>query len=408
MSYELAGVLYHSVEAYRKARREMEIRKAIREAENLRRAVSGLEKEIAADREQLNRVQGQLERQKEINQRIEANVGAIKRNQQMLEQRMHENEAQMKEGFDEVRQTFAEVRQDMQRGLAEAEKRRAESVALLQGEIAKVRAEAERREAERVQKQRDRLQQAQEQFKIAEEILVAQESYLHDLDLHDAGTVLRQTIAHGRRLLAGQDASAAQALAATALSDARGLEQNVANRHTSLDSARAEATSRARALLSRLSEEDSQETAEYFPAELAQAKAKLQSLLAAASRGFQHHQALRSERAAMEAELNSLDEITLDMLSSAPSVKLMADRRIEQARILLEKLEMEYGPRTKLRQEFETPDDPKSPLVLNCEFGGSRVRVSIDLRRLFHRWVRTRLCRGLRAFRSFPGAVVEW
>jgi hypothetical protein len=441
VSWTIHGVTYHNYNEYQRALRGENTRQAQRETEQLRKRLKKIEKESAdlAERNEASlrenrklerdfeQARGDIQRQRQITTQLQANVAGIRetqermatavtsleRTQAQLASALEESEARAERQFgeirreaernfarvhcridaaeadiaaleqehqahvQEVRQTFQEVRGELEQGLARAEQRRRESEQRLQGEIEKVEAKVEEDRRARLAEKKSESDRAAEQLRLVEATLVQCESRLARLNLEEEAQGIRDQVAQASALCARGDTASALAVGHGAYGQGRSLVYRTMKREAELAEGRRRVLERIDGLRATLAGESQVER--FFAGEARQAGALLDRLGERARTSYLDHRRLQLDLDADDKTLDRLDRQIGVMVTTAPEVSRLAQERKGRAEGLVRQLKQVYGPLSSVQQRFADEQDRKSDLLVECDFGGARVDLQMNL-----------------------------
>lgn len=402
MSWTVDGVMYHQWDEYQTALNRRNSQISGQEAAGLRSEVGRLTGRIRQHETDLGRAQGDLRRQTELNQAMQADVGRLAQVQNRIETAQRRSEARMESGFREVRaavdqvgadlsemerrherhaaevrQNFDAVRQEFRAGLEEAERRRAATEQRLQAEIQEVDAKVEADRADRIARHQSETDRAGEAIDLARAQLEVHQGAHGVLDLEDEATSIREAVMRATSLRGRGDSASALALAEAAFGRARALNHSARRRGAVMKVQRETVESRASALRQDLGDPV---VDRYFKPEVGEAGGILDNLETEAAGSYDRWRRAEIEAREHEKLLDRLEDHTLIMRSAAPVLLDLAKDRNAEAKRIIVRLADVYGPLSaKPTVRHRTKGDLKSPMVVECEFGGAKVDVHLEL-----------------------------
>lgn len=401
MSWVVDGVVYHNWREYQQALLAHEARLAQAQARAVGEEVRRLQRRIAEREGEIAAVRNDLRRQAALNEMVQADLGALRRQQDLLAQIQRESEARLSGQIDEVRADqrllaedmasleaeqrrhaeemragFDQVRGELQSGLARAERHIAEAERRLQGEIGRVAAALEDERRIRLDRQRNEVERTREQIAMVEERLALVQGQIAALALDEDVMLVRNQLERARNLLDQRDSTQALAKAEDAFVHVATLEQKVLRRSAELVAAREVMASWLAHTRDRLTAKDVQR---YFTREIAQIEPVLARWEERVRSGYDDYRRLEIMRNEDGDLFRRLETRLLLMVESAPEIKAQAADRKLQAEELIGQLSELNGPMTDCTISLADPQDRKSPMVVVCSYGRPTIRITIDL-----------------------------
>lgn len=380
MSWTVDGVRYHDHAEYQAVLRAHELRVAANRADALQREVEAARYVIDSREAELEQARGDLEAQTRVAESLSNDVRGLARSQSRLEQASREMErslsagleasaAKLRRGLDDVRGAIAAARSE-----AEAARRRTE--AALRASLERVEQEQRRELERREARAADRAERCQGALELALSMVDATTERHTPLGLLEQADAIREEIRQAGLLAARSDESSALALAHTAAGQARMLDQNVRRRQAELDAARESVVERARSLRKLLSGEALRR---YFEVEGRRAGGILDRVEDGLAGRYSRYARKESEGERDDRLLGRLEESVSLMVASTGVIGEMARERKKALERSVEQLAQVHGALSGMEQRLATPGDRKSPLVVDCDFGGAKVQVVLEL-----------------------------
>ncbi|MGE4278072.1 MAG: hypothetical protein AB7G62_00700 [Magnetospirillum sp.] len=401
MSWVVDGVMYHDYREYQQARIAHDARLAQAQARAVGDEVRRLQRRIAEREGEIAAVRNDLRRQAALNEMVQADMGALRRQQDLLAQIQRESEARLDERIDdmradqelmaddlasleeeqrrhgeEMRAGFEQVRGELRDGLAEAEQRMAEAERRLQGEIGRVASALDAERRARLDRQQGEVNRTHEQIAIVEERLNQLQPQVSSLALEEDVMLARNLLERSRTLLQQGDSTQALAKAEDAYVHVATLEQRVLRRSAELVAAKESMASWLTYTRSRLA---SAEVQRYFAREISRIEPILARWEERVQTGYDDYRRLEIMRNEDGEVFRRLESRLVLMVESAPEIKSMALDRKRQVDELVAQLSDLNGPMTDCQVSLADPMDRKSPMVVVCQYGRPTIRITIDL-----------------------------
>lgn len=398
MSWTVDGHIYHNYSDYqaalqRKLARESDERTGLARAEAQR-----YQQRLREQQQALEQAQGDLARQRGINEQMRQEVRGLEREQRDLadaqarfeqestarlgELRSHmqgmdaqlgEAEAEHRRHVEATRRNFEQARQALQAGLADAERQRQEGERRLTAAVAEVDRKVELDRQARLHRQRNDLDQAREQIAMVEEVLGQFGARLAPLNLEEDEHSVRMELQSAQRMLKAGKASPALTQAESAFSGARALGYKSQKRRSELAAANEAVANRVEAVREVIAAE-ALDT--YFKTEKAELVRHLAQITGRLPQRYQKYSRMEDDLREDERIVGKLEEEARAMVAMCPTLAEQVAQRKTRITEVVRKAARSYGGSADIRSELEDPDDLKSALVVNCIFsGGAKVRI---------------------------------
>lgn len=401
MSWTVDGHLYHNYADYQRALSqrdaalaERRLREKEAEAARLQQRLHEREREVAG-------VRGDLQRQAQAVAAVDRDLGALRRTQQELaaiqrdsEQRLGERLAEVgasqrataaelaalqrqhAEDQRRIEQTFTAVSERIAAVAVDAERQRAAMETRLQQAIGEVDAKIEADRAARLAEVRDAAARARVQIDLVQQALTSLGERLGPLALDEEAIAVREHLHQATTLCERGDAASALAAGHGAFAEVRTLQRRALRREAELRAAREGALARLEALTPRVAAAPVQQ---YFAVEAQRIAALSRRLRERVAQSYARYERLSVE-AARDEDMLDRAEAEVDIMAAAcDGVRELLAQRTHQTQTVLRQLTQVYGPVSTVNQRFQNPEDRKSPLVVECDFGGARVNFTCQL-----------------------------
>jgi hypothetical protein len=394
------GHEYHNREEYERALAAHEAGQAQHNLRLAQQAAVRHQARISELQGELQQAQGNIQRQIEINQRIQTEVQGVARQQERLEAIQKETDARLTAAVTEARQSirnnaeqlrrveavhsqfaaetkqmFDTTRRDMATGFADAERRRAETEVRLNTQVDAVNAKVEQDRQARLQTHQDRAAQARLQMQLVVEQLATVSKDATRLDLDSKIADINLQIEEAKAQLANGNATGSLAASGNAYASTRGLVMERYKRDGQLKALANSAAERIAAIEATLALDGVER---YFKVERAAALSVIARQRNRLAKGYQEYGNRFTESKMFEDVLPELEAASADMASAVPAVKAKIAERAKRFGQAIDAVASVYGEADY--QEPPRPDDLKAPVTLKCVFGGGeRVDITVDL-----------------------------
>jgi hypothetical protein len=187
---------------------------------------------------------------------------------------------------------------------------------------------------------------------------------------------LEEELKSARRLLDQEDTSAALAASWAVLTSMRTLERVLVEHRTHLESARLDVIERVGWLRESLKGE---EIEGWFPVERHQVTAFLERIVSESEHRYVRYADLPHTRQRHDDALRVLEREVDRWRVLAPLLEDDRGNLYERLPPLIQSFTRVYGPVQRMRDRLEDPKDPKSPMVVELDFGGPQIYLHCSL-----------------------------
>lgn len=402
MSWTVDGRMYHDYNEYLAALQRKEANEAIALAAQARGEIARHQQRLRRQQAELEQAQGDLARQRRINEQMHQDVRGLQREQRQLAEAQHRFEQESNARLGEIRedlrdmgtqlaeaeeqhrrhveatqQAFEQANEALRAGLAEAERQRQETERRLRAVVDAVDRKVEADRQARLRRQQNDLDQAREQIAMVEEVLNQFGDTLRPLNLEDDAQSIRMTLQSARTLLRQGKASPSLAQAESGFAEVRALGYKSEKRRAELVAASAAIADRVAAIRELAAAE---RVDRYFKQEKAELIGLLASVADGLSRHYQQYSRLEHDLRDDERILDKLENEARAMVAMCPTLEDQVAERRKRVTALVRKIADRYGGGAEVKPELSDPDDLKSPLLVNCVFsGGEKVRIEAGI-----------------------------
>lgn len=401
MSYTVGGRTYHNYSDYQRALNGQNSDQAQQRISNLQSDVSRLQSSIHTRERELDEARGDLQRQIQVNQNLQSDVGELRRVQQRLNEEQRDMERRMEDQFrgirDEigetqenieelerihnehvaqVQQRFEDARRDMERDFQKAEQERQRLETRVNQRIKEVDQKVEADRQARLAKEADQLSRARLHLDLVEEELQKQQAECERLNLEADAKEIEMMVNQARSLAERGDTSAALANGNIAFAKTQALVNNVHRLDAKLKAHKEVAQRRVRELQEEIQDGKFKK---FFPHAHERLSRVLERVESRVGTDYQKYEPFTVEQDRNESSLNDLESQIHRMKNSIPSMEDHALERKDRARKLVFAVSQVYGRPTHISERFATKDDPKSDLIVECSFGNRKINVHVGL-----------------------------